>query len=113
MSFINIIFIEKGKKDITINAKSDTTFSDLIQIYFKRACISKKDKPFKKFMFLDLKKEIKSTSSQKLAELGIKDLSKIEVSLLNEKNMEFYSLLEEKKEKEKMDKIKKKELLEK
>ena len=111
MSSIKIIFAEKGKNNIIIEAKTETIFSDLINTYFKRACISKKDRPLKKFIFLDKETEIPSSSSQKLEELGIKSLSKIEVKI-NDKPLECYSLLEERKERDRMEQLKK-ELLKK
>ena len=76
MSNINIIF-QSGTKPTTINTQSDITFSALVALYYKKECISKNQQNDLKFIFLG--KEILSSSTSKLNELGLKDSSNIKV----------------------------------
>ena len=76
MSNINIIF-QSGAKPTKINTQSDITFSALVTLYYKKECISKKQQNELKFIFLG--KEILSSSTSKLNELGLKDSSNIKV----------------------------------
>ncbi len=77
MSTIKIVFQEKGKKNEMINANQNMTFSELIQKYYKQICASKKDKMTKLFLFQGSEKSPEDTT--KLSEMGLKDLSQIEI----------------------------------
>ena len=105
MSEISVIFQEKvGLKNTIIKAKSNIKFCELIEKYYKLACISKRDR--NKYIFIFMEKEILSTCDKNLIELGIKDYSKITIELAK-KIVNSYSEFEElKKEKEKLQKLK-------
>ena len=77
MSSIKIVFQEKGKKNEMIQAKSDMPFSELIQKYYKQICASKKDKMTKLFVIKG--SETSPEDSSKLSELGLHDMSQIEI----------------------------------
>ena len=77
MSTINIVFQEKGKSNKIIKGKTNMTFSELIQSYFKNICASKKERMTKIFVFKD--NEHSSEESSTLNELGLHDYSVIEV----------------------------------
>ena len=89
MSEITIIFQEKlGSKNTPIKVNSNTKFSELIRIYYKKECISKKAQEKLKFVFMN--KEI-SSSSEKKVRISFSALNKIKI-----------------KEKEKLEKFKQK-----
>lgn len=77
MSNINIVFQEKGKSDKIIKGKTNMTFSELIQSYFKNICASKKERMTKIFVFKG--NEHSPEESLTLNELGLHDYSVIEV----------------------------------
>lgn len=94
MSDIEVIFQKKGEINISIKIKSNKKFSELIELYYKTKCISKRDR--NKFKFLFMKNEIKPSSETNLKNLGIKNSSDIQVEL-DEKIGDSYSEFEEKK----------------
>lgn len=77
MSNINIVFQEKSKQNILINAKSNISFSELVQLFYKKTCGSKKDRINKKFFCQG--KEISLEEKKLLCELGMKDYSVVEI----------------------------------
>ena len=78
MSSINIIFKEKGKKDIILEAKGDMKFSDLIKNYNNKcSLIYKNNKTNKIFTFGS--KSISQEENKNLIELGFKPNSIIEI----------------------------------
>ena len=77
MSNINIVFQEKSKQNILINAKSNISFSELVQLFYKKTCASKKDRINKKFFCQG--KEISLEEKKLLCELGMKDYSVVEI----------------------------------
>ena len=93
MSDIEVIFQQKGEKNVTIKINPNKMISELIDKYFKfKGIISKKDK--NKFQFLLNKNEIIFSSKSSLKDLGIKNSSNIQVELA-EKIGDSYSELEE------------------
>jgi uncharacterized ubiquitin-like protein YukD len=94
MSDIEVIFQQKGEKNISIKIKSNNKFSELINKYYKTKCISKRDRNKIKFMFMN--NEIMPSSETTLKDFGIKNSSNIQVELA-EKIGESYSELQEKK----------------
>ena len=84
MSTINIVFQEKGNKNVIIKGKINNTFSELIQSYYKNICASKKEKMTKIFVFNG--SEHSPEESSTLNELGLHDYSVIVVQS-NEKNV--------------------------
>lgn len=91
MSEITIIFQEKlGSKNTPIKVKSNTKFSELIRIYYKKECISKKAQEKLKFVFMN--KEISSSSEKNLMDLGIKDFSKIQIELVKKVRLSFFCI---------------------
>ena len=82
MSTINIVFQEKGKNNKIIKGKTNMTFSELIQSYYKNICASKKDKISKKFVFKG--NEYYPEECTALNELGLHDYSVIEIKLVTE-----------------------------
>ena len=101
MTDIEVIFQQKGEKNISIKINSDKKFSELIDKYYRNKCIRNNDK--KKFKFLFMKNEIIPSSESKLKDLGIKNSSNIQVEL-DEKIGDSYSEFEEKKNKINKDK---------
>ena len=77
MSTINIVFQEKGKKNVIIKGKTNMSFSELIQGYYKNICASKKDKMTKLFFIKGTEHSPEETST--LNELGLHDYSEIEI----------------------------------
>ena len=75
---INIVFQEKGKQNVIVQGKQKMPFSELIQIYYKKICASKKDKMTKKYVFQG--NEVSPEEGTLLTELGIKDYSVVEVN---------------------------------
>ena len=75
---INIVFQEKGKQNVIVQGKQKMPFSELIQIYYKKICASKKDKMTKKYVFQG--NELSPEEGTLLTELGIKDYSVVEVN---------------------------------
>ena len=75
---INIVFQEKGKQNIIIQGKPKMTVSELIHVYYKKICASKKDKMTKKYVFQG--NEVSPEEGTLLTELGIKDYSVVEVN---------------------------------
>ena len=75
---INIVFKEKGKQNVIVQGKQKMPFSELIQIYYKKICASKKDKMTKKYVFQG--NELSPEEGTLLTELGIKDYSVVEVN---------------------------------
>lgn len=94
MSDIEVIFQQKGEKNISIKIKSNNKFLELINKYYKTKCISKGDRNKIKFMFMS--NEIMPSSQKTLKDLGIKNSSNVQVELV-EKIGESYSELQEKK----------------
>ena len=94
MPSIKIIF-KNGQKNTLIEVEPSIIFSDLLALYFKRECISKQQKNELNFFFL--KQEIKPSSNSKLSDLGLKNLSEINVEL-KRKPLESFSLKEYQKE---------------
>ena len=77
MSTINIVFQEKGKNNRIIKGKTNMSFSELIQSYYKNICASKKDKLTK--IFLIKGTEHSPEEGATLNELGLHDYSEIEI----------------------------------
>ena len=77
MSTINIVFQEKGKQNVIIKGKTNMTFSELIQAYFKFICASKRDKMTK--LFVVKGSQLSTEESQTLNELGLHDYSEVEI----------------------------------
>ena len=75
---INIVFQEKGKQNVIVQGKQKMPFWELIQIYYKKICASKKDKMTKKYVFQG--NEVSPEEGTLLTELGIKDYSVVEVN---------------------------------
>ena len=73
MSTINIVFQEKGKNNIIIKGKTNMSFSELIQSYYKNICASKKDKMTKLFFIKGAEHSPEESST--LNELGLHDYS--------------------------------------
>ena len=78
MSKISIIFQEKGRPNEIFEVDSESSFSDLIDKYYKKIGDSKK-KQAKSFLFKE--NEISADDKKKLSELGLKDKSEIKVQL--------------------------------
>ena len=74
---INIVFQEKGKQNVIIQGKQKMAVSELIHIYYKKICASKKEKMTKKFVFQG--NEVSPDEGTLLSELGMKDYSVIEI----------------------------------
>ena len=74
---INIVFQEKGKQNIIIQGKPKMAISELIHVYYKKICASKKDKMTKKFVFQG--NEVSPEEGTLLSELGMKDYSVLEI----------------------------------
>ena len=74
---INIVFQEKGKQNVIIQGKPKMAVSELIHVYYKKVCASKKDKMTKKFFFQG--NEVSSEEGTLLSELGMKDYSVLEI----------------------------------
>ena len=77
MSTINIVFQEKGKNNRIIKGKTNMSFSELIQSYYKNICASKKDKMTKIFLIKGTEHSPEEGST--LNELGLHDYSEIEI----------------------------------
>ena len=77
MSNIKIVFQEKGKNNEIILGKPKMPFSELIQLYYKKICASKKDKMSK--IFLIKGNEHSPDESSTLAELDMHDMSQVEI----------------------------------
>ena len=76
MSF-NVVFQEKSKQNVIIQGKPKMSASELIHIYYKKVCASKKEKMTKKLFFQG--KEISPEEGTLLSELGMKDYSVVEI----------------------------------
>ena len=74
---INIVFQEKGKQNVIIQGKPKMAVSELIHVYYKKVCASKKDKMTKKFIFQG--NEVSPEEGTLLSELGMKDYSVLEI----------------------------------
>ena len=74
---INIVFQEKGKQNVIIQGKPKMAVSELIHVYYKKVCASKKDKMTKKFVFQG--NEVTPEEGTLLSELGMKDYSVLEI----------------------------------
>ena len=75
MSFINVTFIKAGTS-INMQLKDDMMFAEVALKYFTKMGINQTtDQP--KFLFNS--KELKTDSYKSLAELGIRNMSRIEV----------------------------------
>ena len=74
---INIVFQEKTKANVIIQGKPKMTVSELIHIYYKKVCASKKEKLTKKFEFQG--NEISPEDGTPINELGMKDYSSIQI----------------------------------
>ncbi len=74
---INIVFQEKGKQNVIIQGKPKMAVSELIHVYYKKICASKKDKMTKKFVFQG--NEVSPEEGTLLSELGMKDYSVLEI----------------------------------
>ena len=77
MSTINIVFQEKGKNNRIIKGKTNMSFSELIQSYYKNICASKRDKLTKIFLIKGTEHSPEEGST--LNELGLHDYSEIEI----------------------------------
>ena len=77
MSQIKIVFQEKGKNNEIILGKPKMPFSELVQLYYKKICASKKDKMTK--IFLIKGTEHSPDDSSTLAELDMHDMSQVEI----------------------------------
>ena len=78
MSKISIIFQEKGRPNEIFEVDSESSFSDLIEKYYKKLAILKKDQT-KSFIFKGT--TLAPDDKKKLSELNLKDKSEIEVQL--------------------------------
>ena len=76
MSF-NVVFQEKTKANVMIQGKKGMSASELIHVYYKKVCASKKEKMTKKFFFND--REISPEEGTLIGELGMKDYSVVEI----------------------------------
>ena len=74
---INIVFQEKGKQNVIIQGKPKMAVSEIIHVYYKKVCASKKDKMTKKFVFQG--NEVTPEEGTLLSELGMKDYSVLEI----------------------------------
>ena len=74
---INLVFKEKGKQNVIIKGKPDMPFSELVNLYYKNICASKKDKLTKIFHVKG--NETSPEDSKKLSELGLKDFGEIDI----------------------------------
>ena len=74
---INIVFQEKGKQNVIIQGKPKMSVSELIHVYYKKICASKKDKMTKKFVFQG--NEVSPEEGTLLSELGMKDYSVLDI----------------------------------
>ena len=75
MSFINVAFIKSGTS-ISMQLTDDMMFAEVAMKYFTKMGINQAtDQP--KFLFNS--KELKTDSYKSLAELGIRNMSRIEV----------------------------------
>ena len=74
---INIVFQETTKPNVIIQAKPKMSVSELIHVYYKKVCASKKEKMTKKFEFQG--SEISPDEGTLLNELGMKDYSSIQI----------------------------------
>ena len=74
---INIVFQEKGKQNVIIQGKPKMSVSELIHVYYKKICASKKDKMTKKFVFQG--NEVSPDEGTLLSELGMKDYSVLDI----------------------------------
>ena len=86
MSDIEVTFKQKGEKNITIKINPNNKFSELIDKYYRAKC--------KNLKFMFMKNEIMPSSETSLEDLGIKNLSKIQVEL-DENIEDSFSRLEE------------------
>ena len=77
MSTIKIVFQEKGKNHESILGKPKMPFSELVQLYYKKICASKKDKMTK--IFLIKGTEHSPDESSTLAELDMHDMAQVEI----------------------------------
>ena len=77
MSTIKIVFQEKGKNNEIILGKPKMAFSELVQLYYKKICASKKDKMTK--IFLIKGTEHSPEESSTLAELDMHDMAQVEI----------------------------------
>jgi hypothetical protein len=77
MSTIKIVFQEKGKNNEIILGKPAMPFSELVQLYYKKICASKKDKMTK--IFLIKGTEHSPDESSTLAELDMHDMAQVEI----------------------------------
>ena len=78
MSF-NVVFQEKSKANVIIQGKPKMSVSELVHIYYKKVCASKKEKMTKKLYFQG--NEISPEEGTLLSELGMKDYSVVEIRL--------------------------------
>ena len=92
---INIVFKEKGKQNVIIKGKPEMPFNELINLYYKNICASKKDKLTKKFVVKG--SDVSAEDSQKLKDLGLKDFGEIDVQS-TEKAVTFTAKKEEPKQ---------------
>ena len=92
MSDIEIIFQKKGEKNESISINSNQKFSELIEKYYRRKCISKRDSHKLKFFFME--NEIMPSSQSSLKDLGIKNSSDIKVEYIEKKRNLFSALVE-------------------
>ena len=76
MSF-NVVFQEKTKANVMIQGKKGMSASELIHVYYKKVCASKKEKMTKKFFFNG--REISPEEGTLIGELGMKDYSVVEI----------------------------------
>ena len=74
---LNLVFQEKEKLNVVVQARLKMSISELINVYYKKICASKKDKMTKKFEFQE--NEISPDERTLLSELGVKDYSIITV----------------------------------
>ena len=74
---INIVFQETTKPNVIIQAKPKMSVSELIHVYYKKVCASKKEKMTKKFELQG--SEISPDEGTLLNELGMKDYSSIQI----------------------------------
>ena len=86
MSDIEVTFKQKGEKNTSIKINPNNKFSELIDKYYRAKCNNLK--------FLFMKNEIMPSSEASLGDLGIKNLSNIQVEL-DEKIEDSFSGLDE------------------
>ena len=89
MPILNIVFQEKDKKNIVIQATKEMTVSELILKYYKTSCISDIDRMYKVFHFQG--RQIRTDTYITLRDLGMQDYSAVNVTKIEPPPAPTYS----------------------